>query len=127
MHWDSCNKVTGDCLEQNVSEKINYDSFLKIDLRTATVLEAEKVEGSDKLLKMKIDLGYEQRQLVAGIAQMYTPEEMIGKQIIVVANLEPRKIRGVESNGMILAVENSEGKIILITTSEKTENGLRVH
>ncbi len=114
-------------MEQNVSEKINYDSFLKIDLRTATVLEAEKVEGSDKLLKMKIDLGYEQRQLVAGIAQMYTPEEMIGKQIIVVANLEPRKIRGVESNGMILAVENSEGKIILITTSEKTENGLRVH
>ncbi|MEM3369402.1 MAG: methionine--tRNA ligase subunit beta [Candidatus Micrarchaeia archaeon] len=114
-------------MEQNVSEKIDYDTFLKIDLRTATVLEAEKIEGSDKLLKMKIDLGYEQRQLVAGIAQMYKPEDIIGKQIIVVANLEPRKIRGVESNGMILAVESSEGKIILITTSEKAENGLRVH
>ncbi|MEM3369447.1 MAG: methionine--tRNA ligase subunit beta [Candidatus Micrarchaeia archaeon] len=114
-------------MEQNVSEKIDYNTFLKIDLRTATVLEAEKVEGSDKLLKLKIDLGYEQRQLVAGIAHMYKPEEIIGKQIIIVANLEPRKIRGVESNGMLLAVENSEGKIILITTSEKTENGLKVH
>lgn len=112
--------------QKQIQEKIDYETFSKIEMRTATILEAEKVEGSDKLLKLKIDLGYEQRQLVAGIAAMYSPEEMIGKQIIVVANLQPRKIRGIESNGMLLAVENSEGRIILLTTSEKTENGLRV-
>ncbi|MCX8202588.1 MAG: methionine--tRNA ligase subunit beta [Candidatus Micrarchaeota archaeon] len=114
-------------MEQNTNEKIDFDTFLKVDLRTATVLDAEKVEGSDKLLKLKIDLGYEQRELVAGIAQNYKPEDIVGKQIIIVANLKPRKIRGIESNGMILAAEDAAGKIVLITTSERTENGLRVH
>lgn len=109
------------------SEKINYETFSKIELRTATIIQAEKVEGTDKLIKMNVDLGYEQRQLVAGIGHQYTPEELIGKQIIVVANLEPRKLRGIESNGMILAVENKDGKIILITTAEKTDDGLKVH
>jgi methionyl-tRNA synthetase len=112
--------------EKKETERINYDYFSKIELRTATILQAEKVENTTKLMKLNIDLGYEQRQIVAGIAESYSPEELIGKQIIVVTNLEPRKIRGNESNGMLLAVENSDGEIILLTTEKKTENGLQV-
>ena len=107
-------------------EKIDYETFSKINLQTATVLEAEGIPNSDKLLKMRIDLGHEQRQLVAGIAASYAPEEMIGRQIIVVANLRPRKIRGVESDGMLLAVEGSDGRINLLATDKRAENGLRV-
>jgi len=112
--------------EKKETERINYDYFSKIELRTATVLQAEKVENTTKLMKLNIDLGYEQRQIVAGIAESYSPEELIGKQIIIVANLEPRKIKGNVSNGMLLAVENPDGKIILLTTEKKAENGLQV-
>ena len=93
---------------------ITLEDFAKVSLRTAKVLEAERVEGSDKLLKLQIELGAEKRQLVAGIAQSYAPEEVVGKIIIVVANLKPAKIRGVESQGMLLAAK-ADGKLALLT------------
>jgi methionyl-tRNA synthetase len=84
---------------------------LKIDLRVGTILKAEKVEKADKLLKLTVDLGFEHRTIVSGIAEHFKPEEIIGKQVTVVANLAPRKLRGIESKGMILMAENSEGKL----------------
>ena len=82
---------------------ITFDDFSKLDLRVAHVLKAERVEGAKKLLKLQIDIGTEQRQIVAGIAETYTPEDLVGKKFIVIANLKPAVIRGVESQGMLLA------------------------
>lgn len=104
---------------------IDFDTFQKIELRTARVIEAERVEGADKLLKLQIDLGSEKRQIVAGVAQTYTPEEMIGKTLIVVANLKPAVIRGVESRGMLLAVKTEKGHAVL-TTEDEVKPGIRV-
>ncbi len=104
---------------------ISFNQFKQIDLRTAVVLEAEPIEDTDKLMKLKIDLGTEQRQLVAGIKQNYTPEQIIGKTIIVVANLQPAKIRGVESNGMLLAVREGD-ELRLLTPNDQVSPGLRV-
>ena len=103
-------------------DTISFKEFQDIELRAARVLSAERVEGTDKLMKMQIDLGSEQRQIVAGIAQDYTPEEMVGKDIMVVANLQPAKIRGVESNGMLLAA-NLDGKPILATFDKEVPPG----
>jgi methionyl-tRNA synthetase len=83
--------------------EIAYDDFMKINLRVGLVLECEKAEKSDKLLKLQVDLGDEKRQIVSGIAQFYNPGDLIGKKIIVVSNLKPAKIRGIESKGMLLA------------------------
>ena len=94
-------------------EQIEIADFAKVDLRVAKVLEAERVEGADKLLKLQVDLGTEQRQIVAGIAKQYAPEELVGKKIIVVANLKPAKLRGIESNGMLLAASDTESISIL--------------
>jgi methionyl-tRNA synthetase len=99
-------------------KKISFDDFMKVELKVAKILEAEKVEGADKLLKIQIELGTEKRQLVAGIAKSYNPEQLIGKQVVVVTNLQPAKIRGVESNGMLLAASGDEGPIILCPESE---------
>ena len=93
---------------------ITFDEFFNTQLRTAKVLEAEKIEGTDKLLKLQIEVGDEKRQLVAGVAEFYTPEEMIGKNIVIVANLKPAKIRGVESQGMLLAAK--DGKDLKLIT-----------
>jgi methionyl-tRNA synthetase len=93
---------------------IGFDQVMAVNLRTAVVLEAEKIEGADKLLKLQIDLGTEKRQLVAGIALHYQPEELIGKTIVVVANLKPAKLRGVKSEGMLLAA--SEGDTLRLVT-----------
>ena len=92
---------------------IPFEEFQKIELKVARVLFAEKVEKSDKLLRLQIDLGTETRQLVAGIAQQYTPESMVGCEIIVVANLESRVVFGVESQGMLLAASSPEGPVLL--------------
>lgn len=92
---------------------ITFDDFKKIDMRIGKVLSAEKVEGTDKLMNIKIDLGTEMRQLVAGIADMYEPHSLIGKEIPVLINLEPRKIRGIESQGMILAVDVGGKPVIM--------------
>lgn len=98
---------------------VNYDDFKKIDLRVAKILEAVRVEGSEKLVKLQIDVGeLGQRQLVAGIGTVYTPEILIGKQIVIVANLEPRKLMGHESNGMLLAASDDLGPVLLMPESE---------
>lgn len=89
------------------------DDLLKLGLRIATVTAAEPVEGSEKLLKLQLALGKEQRQIVSGIAKQYTPEQLVGQQIILVSNLEPRTIFGVESNGMLLCASGENGPIIL--------------
>jgi len=104
---------------------ITMDDFKKIDLRVAKITEAERIEGTDKLLKLKVTLGVEERQLVAGIAQHYSPEELVGKQLIVVTNLEPALIKGVESQGMLLATV-SQGRVILATMDAETEPGSKI-
>ncbi len=104
---------------------ITYEQFTNVQLKTATVLEAEKVEGTDKLLKLQIDVGGEQRQIIAGVAQHYTPEEMKGKTVVVVANLKPAKIRGVESNGMLLAAGDGDS-LKLVTVDSDVPSGLPV-
>jgi methionine--tRNA ligase beta chain len=93
---------------------ITFEDFKKIDLRVGKILEAEKIEGSEKLLKLIVDLGKEKRQLVAGIGKYYKPEDLIEKEIIVVANLEPKKIMGIESQGMLLAADKDGEPVILI-------------
>jgi len=94
-----------------------------MDIRTATILEAEKVPKTTKLLKLKIDTGLDIRTIVSGIAEHYEPEKIVGKQISIIANLEPRKIKGIESQGMILMAEDIDGKLVMITPSEKVSNG----
>ena len=96
--------------------QISIEDFAKLDLRVAKVLSAEKVEKSDKLLKLRLQVGAEEKQVVSGIAQYYSAEELAGKTLILVANLKPAKIRGIESQGMILAAtDESEGKLTLVT------------
>lgn len=98
--------------------EIQYDDFDKLDFRTGTILAAEKVKKADKLLKLTIDLGLETRTVVSGIAEHYDAEKIIGQQVVVVANLAPRKLRGIMSQGMILMAENSEGKLVFVSPSE---------
>jgi methionyl-tRNA synthetase len=108
-----------------LEDLISIEEFKKVELRTAKVLEAENIPKADKLLKLKINLGDEERQLVAGIAQHYAPQELIGKTIIVVTNLQPATIRGVESQGMLLAVEDGD-RLTLLTTEKEAVPGKRV-
>jgi len=108
-------------------ELISYDDFAKMDIRIGTILEAEKMPKADKLLILKVDTGIDQRTIVSGIAQSFAPEEVIGKKVTVLVNLAPRKLRGVESQGMILMVENSEGKYTFINSdAEGIANGTEV-
>ncbi len=104
---------------------INFADFSRVQLKTAKVLEAEKVEGADKLLKLQIDVGGERRQLVAGVALYYTPEQMVGKTIVIVSNLEPAKIRKIESQGMLLAAKVGN-ELRLITTDGEIASGAGV-
>jgi len=107
----------------NVKPEIVYDDFAKIDLKVGTIAAAEKVEKADKLLKLQIDLGFETRTIVSGIAMHYQPETIIGKQVVVVSNLAPRKMRGIESNGMILMAEDSNGKLHFVSPESVINNG----
>jgi methionine--tRNA ligase beta chain len=111
--------------EKPADPKIAIDKFLQVDLRAARVLSAERIEGTDKLLKLQVDLGTEQRQLVAGIALAYEPEALVGRRIVVVANLKPARLRGVESQGMLLAAD-LDGKPVLATFDEDVPPGTRV-
>jgi methionyl-tRNA synthetase len=104
-------------------DAITFDDFSRIDIRTATILEAEKVPKTTKLLKLKIDTGLDIRTIVSGIAEYYEPEGIIGKQISIVANLEPRKIKGIESKGMILMAEDKDGKLVMVAPSGTVSNG----
>ena len=104
-------------------EECTFEEFEKMDIRTATVLEAERVPKTDKLLKLTIDTGIDRRVIVSGIAEYYTPEAMVGKQICILANLKPRTIRGIESHGMILMAKQGDGSMRFITPQEAVSNG----
>jgi methionyl-tRNA synthetase len=106
------------------NDRISIDDFMKVELRVARVLAAEAVPKSKKLLKLQVDLGTEQRTIVAGIAEAYEPDSLVGRTIVVVANLKPAKLMGIESNGMVLAASSETGKPILLTVD--AEPGFRV-
>ena len=107
-------------------DECSFEQFSKMDIRTATVLEAERVPKTDKLLKLTIDTGIDKRVIVSGIAQFYSPEDMLGKQICILANLTPRVIRGIESHGMILMARQGDGKMRFITPQETLANGAEI-
>ncbi|MRM82272.1 methionine--tRNA ligase [Riemerella anatipestifer] len=109
-----------------MKDEITFDDFTKIDLRTATILEAEKVEKADKLLKFKVDTGVDIRTVVSGIAESFTPEECVGKQVMILLNLAPRKIRGIESQGMLLLTTKPDGKLSFVTPDEPVDNGVEI-
>ena len=107
--------------------KISIDDFMKVELRVGQVKVAEKVKGADKLLRLEVDIGTEVRQLVAGIALAYKPEDLIGRKVVIVANLQPRKLRGLESNGMIVAASvGDEGKPVLAGFLEDVPIGAKL-
>ncbi len=109
------------------SPQITIDDFAKVELRVAQIKVAERIPKADKLLRLEVDLGYEQRQILAGIAEHYTPESLIGRKVVIVANLAPRKMRGLESNGMLLAASLGEaGKPVLASFLEEVEIGARL-
>ena len=106
--------------------KITLDDFAKVELRVAQIKVAEKVKGADKLLRLEVDLGTEVRQIVAGIAEAYAPETLIGRKVVIVANLAPRKLRGLESNGMIVAASLEGGRPVLPAFLEEVPIGARL-
>jgi methionyl-tRNA synthetase len=110
----------------NADGKITIDDFSKVELRVAQVKVAEKVKGADKLLRLEVDLGYEVRQIVAGIAEAYAPETLVGRKVVIVANLAPRKLRGLESNGMIVAASLGDGRPVLAGFLEDVPVGARL-
>jgi len=110
-------------LALSVKPEIVFDDFAKIDLRVGTIVTAEKVAKADKLLKLTVDLGFETRTIVSGIALHFSPEDIIGKQVTVVVNLAPRKMRGIESNGMILMAEDKAGKLHFVNPDSKVDEG----
>ena len=107
---------------------IDIDQFRRVDLRVAQIVAVERVEGADRLLRLQVDLGTERRQLVAGIAAFYSPEQLVGRKIVVVANLKPARLRGVESQGMLLAAGGREpgAALGLLTVDDAIPNGTRV-
>jgi methionyl-tRNA synthetase len=114
---------TTEAKEITVKQEIVFDDFAKIDLKVGTIVSAEKVEKADKLLKLQVDLGFETRTIVSGIAMHFKPEDIVGKQVTVVVNLAPRKMRGIESNGMILMAEDANGKLHFINPEEAINPG----
>lgn len=102
--------------------RISIEDFAKVQMRVGQILEAEKVEGSRKLLKLKVDIGSEIRQVVAGISEAYAPEELLNRKVVLVANLKPARLMGIESNGMIVAASD-EGRPVLATFNEDVPNG----
>lgn len=110
----------------NEKGTIGFDDFLKLDIRVATIIEAEDHPNADKLLVLTIDLGGETRRIIAGLKGHYEPNELAGKSIVVVTNLEPRKMRGIESRGMLLAaVSDDQSAVTLLTTDRETTAGTR--
>ncbi|MFL6279193.1 MAG: methionine--tRNA ligase subunit beta, partial [Vicinamibacterales bacterium] len=106
--------------------RISIDDFMKVELRTAKVLTAEKVPNSKKLIKLSVDVGAEQRTLVAGIAEAYEPEALVGRTVVMVFNLKPAKLMGIESNGMVLAASPDGGKPTLVAFEQEIAPGTRV-
>ena len=116
-------EVTETKVEVIIKPEISFEDFAKIDLKVGTILSAEKVEKADKLLNLEIDLGFEKRTVVSGIALHFSPEAIVGRQVVVVANLAPRKMRGIESNGMILMSEDANGKLQFVNPDSVVANG----
>ena len=111
---------------QNVAKQkdsVTFDAFQKMDIRVSTILTAEKVAKTKKLLKLTVDTGIDQREIVSGIAEHFTPEELIGRQVLVLVNLEPRELKGTLSRGMILMAEDADGKLRLLGPDAKTADG----
>jgi methionyl-tRNA synthetase len=117
------NTSTENPKDNSLKPEIVFDDFGKIDLRVGTIIEAKKVEKADKLLELLVDLGFEQRTILSGIAMHFKPEEIVGKQVTIVANLAPRKMRGIESKGMILMAEDAAGKLYFVSPSEAIAAG----
>ena len=118
-----------DCSEKSVKEQkeeVSFDDFQRMDIRVSTILEAEKVAKTKKLLKLTIDTGIDKRTIVSGIAEYYTPEQLVGRQVLVLANLAPREIKGIESRGMILMAEDALGRLVLLQPEDKTMAGAMV-
>ena len=114
---------------QNVTaqkEEVSFDDFQKMDIRVSTILAAEKVAKTKKLLKLTIDTGIDKRTIVSGIAEYYTPESLVGRQVLVLANLAPREIKGIESRGMILMAEDALGRLVLVQPEDKTMSGAMI-
>jgi methionyl-tRNA synthetase len=105
---------------------VNYDQFSAMDLRTGVILAAEKVPKADRLLRLEVDLGYERRTVVSGIAEYYSPEEVVGRQVVVLANLEPRMLRGIESRGMILMATGVDGRLHFVAPADPMAAGMEV-
>jgi methionyl-tRNA synthetase len=113
--------------EAAADPKIPIDDFLRVDLRVGLVLSAERVKGSDKLMHMKVDIGEAApRTIVAGIAEAYSPEQLLNRKVVIVANLQPRKLKGIESNGMIVAASVNDGKPVLAAFHEDIPVGARL-
>jgi methionine--tRNA ligase beta chain len=104
---------------------VNFEEFQKIDLRVAKIISAERVEKSEKLLKLEVDLGEEKRQIIAGIGKVYNPEDLIDKEIVIVANLESRNLMGLESQGMLLAAD-LEGKPVILMPEKDVPPGAKI-
>mgnify|MGYP001483519985 FL=1 len=121
------NSVENHGKKEELENVITFDEFQNVELKTAKILKAEKVEGADKLLKLQIKVGDEQRQIVSGIAQFYSPEELVEKMIVVVTNLKPATIFGIESNGMLLAAKNGKTLTLMTIDSEKVSSGMRIY
>jgi methionyl-tRNA synthetase len=113
-------------IENHLKPEIVFDDFGKIDLKTGVILAAQKVPKADKLLQLEVDLGFEKRTILSGIAMHFQPEDIVGKQVVVVANLAPRMMRGIESNGMILMAEDNEGKLHFVAPENVIAAGSKV-
>ncbi len=109
-------------MSEEILSQISIEEFARIQMRVGQVLEAEKIEGSRKLIKLKVDMGTEVRQVVAGIAEAYEPASLLNRKVVIVANLKPARLMGVESNGMIVAA-SVDGKPVLATFTEEAPNG----
>ncbi|MBF8247988.1 MAG: methionyl-tRNA synthetase, partial [Bacteroidetes bacterium] len=110
----------------NVKPFISIEDFKKVDLRLGKVISAERVPKSDKLLKLQVEIGPERKQIIAGIAQHYSADQMVGKMVVVVANLQPAKLMGQESQGMLLAASDSDGKLSVVTVDSELASGSAV-
>jgi methionyl-tRNA synthetase len=109
-------------MSEEIPSQISIEEFAKVQMRVGQILEAEKIENSRKLIKLRVDLGTEVRQVVAGIAEAYEPASLVNRKVVIVANLKPAKLMGVESNGMIVAA-SIDGKPVLATFTEAVPNG----
>ncbi|MBL4887005.1 MAG: methionine--tRNA ligase subunit beta, partial [Flavobacteriaceae bacterium] len=108
-------------------ETISFDDFTKLDLRVGTILEAEKMPKTKKLMVLKVDTGIDTRTIVSGIAESFNAEDIVGKKVTVLINLAPRPLRGTTSEGMILVTENAEGKLVFVNPDEAADNGVAIN